>query len=76
MIKHHRITDQWKIELDGKTYWVTRCKSFGYKDTWEVENVRLVGGVYGGGEASHICDPDGKVSKRVVSWMKAQLGVE
>jgi hypothetical protein len=73
-IKHHRITDEWKVELDGKTYWVTRCKSAGYQDTWTVQNLRVVNGRYGGeGEALRYCDSEGRTWKRVVSSMKEYL---
>ena len=75
-IKHHWVTDQWNVEVDGKTYWVTRKRKVDAIDRdsdWTVESVRANPNGYAESEWHQIVDEGGRTWKRVVAMMRAQI---
>lgn len=43
IIRHER-TDEWKVQIDGKTYWANRFTMDGKEANWTVEVVRARSG--------------------------------
>jgi hypothetical protein len=67
-IKIHWITDQWRVEIDGKTYWVAHKRREGAPDRdsdWTVEAVRQT--------LFQIVDQDGRTFKRVVASVREAI---
>ena len=63
-IRRYTFTEEWVVDIDGKSYIATRKQVTG-KTYWQVEG--------GGNFRRHYCDPDGKTHKRVVAWIKAAI---
>ena len=71
--KNHLVTDEWNVEIDGKTYWVTRKRRAESPDRdsdWTVESVRPSPNGYAESESHRIVDEGGRTWKRVISAMR------
>jgi hypothetical protein len=75
-IKLHWVTDQWRVEIDGKTYWVSHKRRQGAPDRdsdWTVEAVRPAPGGYVESEWFQLVDQDGRTFRRVVAAMREAI---
>lgn len=67
----HEHTDDWKVRIDGKTYWVKRFSVDGKESSWLVEVVRL--SPNGQNPYCRDVNEDSPIHKKVVAWVKKSI---